>query len=87
MRTHHTYVDFQFITSKIGTYQTDWFIVPSFSGNNYLLILFDIDINSILSLLITNRIKHFINNAYANILKILKNGGLKHQLHILDNKS
>ena len=43
MCTHHTYVDFQSITRKIGTYQTGQFVVPSVSGNNYLLILFDFD--------------------------------------------
>ena len=62
-------------------------LVPSVSGNNYLLILFYIDRNSIFSKLILNRTKHSIKNSYANILKILKNRGLKPQFHILKNEA
>ena len=68
--THHTYVDFQSITVKIVTDKVDKLVVPSISGNNYLLILFDIDRSSVFSRTIPNRNKHYIKNIYANILKI-----------------
>ena len=83
--THHTYVDCQSITGKIGTDKTGRLVVPSVSGNNYLLILFDFDSNSIFSKTIPNRTKHSIKNSYTNILKILTNRGLKPQLHRLEN--
>ena len=85
MSTHHTYSDCQSITGKIGTDQTGPFVVPYVRVNNYLLILFDFDSNSIFAKPIPNRTKHSIKNAYANILKILTNRVLKSQLHRLDN--
>ena len=87
MRTHHTYVYCQSITGKVGTDQTGRFVVPSFSGNNYLLILFDIDINYILLEPIPNCTKHSIKNTYAKILKINKNRGFKPQLNRLENEA
>ena len=45
--THHTYFDCQSITGKIGTDKTCQLLVPSVSGNNYLLIIFYHDSNSI----------------------------------------
>ena len=56
-------------------------------GNNYLLILFNFYRNPIFAEPITNYTKHSIKNAYANILKILTNRGLKPQLHILENEA
>ena len=85
--THHTYVDCQSITGKIGTDKTGQFVIPSASGNNYLLILFDLDSNSICAEPIPNLTKNSIKNAYSNILNILKNREPKSQLHILDNKA
>ena len=85
--THHTYVDCQYITVKKGTDKTVQLVVPSVSSNNYLLILFDIDINSMFAKTIPNCNKHYIKYAYANILEIHKNRGLKHQLHTLDNEA
>ena len=70
---------------KIGTDQTCQLVVPSASGNNPLLILFDLDRNYIFSKKILNRNKYYIKNAYGNILNIHKNRGLKLQLHRLDN--
>ena len=85
--TFHSYFDCQYITGKIGTDQKGQFVVPSFSGNNYLLVLFDLDINSIFFKQILNCTKPSIKNAYANILNILKNRRIKPQLHRLDNES
>ena len=70
--THHSYVDCQYITGEIGTDKIGRFVVPSVSSNNYLLILFDLDINSIFAKPILNRTKHSIKKAYANIFNILK---------------
>ena len=84
--THHTYVDCQSITGKIGIDQTGWFFIPYVSVNNYLLILLYFDRNSIFSKPIPKRTKHSIKNAYTNILKILTNRGFKPQLHRFDNE-
>ena len=84
---HHSYVDCQYNTGKIGTDQTGLFVVSSVSGNNYLLILFYLDINSIFAKPILNRTKHSIKNDYVNILKILKKRGIKPQLNRLDNEA
>ena len=87
LSTHHTYADYQSITDKIGTDQTGRFFVPSISRKNYFLIIFDFDRNYIFAELLTNCTKHSIKNAYANILKILKNRGIKPQLHRLENEA
>ena len=58
--TNHTYIGCQYITDNIGTDQTGRFVVPSFRGNNYLLILFYLDRNSISSEPIPNLTKKFI---------------------------
>ena len=71
----------------MGTDKTCQLVVPSTSGNNYLLILFDLDINFIFAKTIPNRNKHYIKNSNANILKIHKNRGLKPQFHRLDKKA
>ena len=77
LHTDNTYIDFKSITGKIGTDQTGRFAVPYISGNNYLLILFDIERNSIFDKLIPNHTKNSNNNAYANTLNIIKNRELK----------
>jgi hypothetical protein len=46
-RTHHLYAACTPITGQVYTDQTGRFITPSSTGNNYLLILYDYDSNSI----------------------------------------
>ena len=87
LHTHYTYVDCRSITGKISTDQKVWFVIPSVSGKNYLLIIFYIYINSIFAKPIPNRNEHSIKNAYAKILNILKNRRLKPQLRRLDNEA
>ena len=53
----------------------------------HLLILFYIDTNYIFPEPIPNRIKRSIKYAYAKILRINKNRGLKPQLHRLENEA
>ena len=85
--THHTYIDCQTTTGKKIIDHKGQFIVPPVSEKKYPLILFDLDRNFIFAEPIPNRTKHSIKRAYANILKILQNRGLKPQLHILDNEA
>ena len=85
--THHTYVDFRSITNKFRTDQTDQLFLQSVSGNNYLLVLFDLDRNYIFAEPKPNHTKHSIKNASANSRKIIKNRGLKSQLNRLDNET
>ena len=86
LHNHCTHVYCQSITGKIDTDQIGRFFVLSVSSNNYLLILFDLDINSIFIEPITNCTKHSIKIVYAKTLKILKNRLLQPQLHILENE-
>ena len=60
LHPHSSYAYFQSNAGKIGTDQTGWFIVPPVSGSNYLLILLDLDSNSIFFKPILNRTKHSI---------------------------
>ena len=84
---NNNYVDCQPITRKIGTYQTGRFVIPSVRDNNYIIIIFDLESNSIFADPTPNRTKQYIKNSYVNILKILKNIGLKLQLYRLENEA
>ena len=86
LRNHHTYVDCQPIPSKKVTGKTVRFFVPSVSGKNYHFILFNVDSSFIFAEPMPIHTKKSIKNYYDNILKKIKNRGLKLQLHILDNE-
>ena len=51
------------------------FITPSFSGNNYILIVHNYDINSIYAKSLVNRTKEYQLLVYQEILLLLKNHG------------
>ena len=73
-------------TGQIHTDQTGQFIVPSSTGNNYLLILYDYDSNSILAEPMRNRTGQCILLAYKAVHARLVAAGLRPQLQRLDNE-
>jgi len=86
-RTHHCYASI--ITpaaGKIHTDQTGQFIIPSSTGNNYLLIVYDYDSNSILAEPIPRRTGPCILLAYQTVHARLVAAGLRPQLQRLDNE-
>ena len=66
---------------KIFTNQTGRFIVPSNTGNNYLLVLYDCDSNFIHAQPMKSRSASEIPQAYKISTKILVRAGLRPQLH------
>jgi hypothetical protein len=86
-RTHHCFASIMTpTTGQIHTDQTGQFIVPSSTGNNYLLILYDYDSNSILAEPMRNRTGQCILLAYKAVHARLVAAGLRPQLQRLDNE-
>ena len=86
-RTHHCFASIMTpTTGQIHTDQTGQFIVPSSTGNNYLLILYDNDSNSILAEPMRNRTGQCILLAYKAVHARLVAAGLRPQLQRLDNE-
>ena len=71
---------------KIFTDQIGCFIVPSSTGNNYLLVLNDYDSNYIHAQPMKSRSASEILQAYKISTKILVQAGLKPQLQCVNNK-
>jgi hypothetical protein len=80
LKTHFCYTAFYEPTGQIYTDQTGKFIAPSSNGNNYLMILYDYDSNSILSEPMKSRTKHSILAAYQTLHGRLVKAGLKPKL-------
>ena len=85
-RTNHIYADCTQITGQVYTDQTGKMVVPSVSGMNYCLILYDFDSNPIWAVPIPSRTKHQILKAMKQAFKLLESRGLKPQLQRLDNE-
>jgi hypothetical protein len=63
------------------------FLVPSISGNQYLLVLYDYDSNFIHAKPMKNRTKEMILAAYHHALILFKSWGLLLKLATLDNEA
>jgi hypothetical protein len=88
-RTHHCFasvVDPAAATGQIHTDQTGKFIVASSNGNNYILVLYDYDSNSILVAPMRSRTGPCILAAFKVLHARLVTAGLRPQLHRLDNE-
>jgi hypothetical protein len=85
-RTNHIYADCTQIKGQVYTDQTGKMLVPSVSGMNYCLILYDFDSNLIWAVPIPSRTKHQILKAMKQAFKLLESRGLKPQLQRLDNE-
>jgi hypothetical protein len=88
LRNHHCFAAVMQDTEegKIFTNRTGCFIVPSSTGNNYLLVLDDYDSNYIHAPPMKSRSASEILQAYKISTKILVQAGLKPQLQCLNNK-
>jgi hypothetical protein len=85
-KSHHCYTAIIEPTGQIYTDQTGKFIVPSSTGNNYLLVLYDYDTNSIWAEPFKTRAAKDIVTAYSTLHTALCRIGLRPQLQRLDNE-
>ena len=86
-RTHHCFAAVvEPNTGQIHTDQTGKFIVASSTGNNYILVLYDYDSNSILVEPMRNRTGPCILGAFQTLHARLVAAGLRPKLHRLDNE-
>ncbi len=85
-RSHHCYTAIMEPTGQTFTDQTGKFVQPSSNGNNYLLILYGYDSNSILAEPLKTRTAKAILTAYQILHKKLRYAGLRPKLQRLDNE-
>jgi hypothetical protein len=85
-RTHHCYAAIVDPSGQIYTDLTGRFLLPSSTGNNYMLVLYDYDSNMIWAEPIKNRTAPVILNAYKKLHKMLCRAGLRPKLQRLDNE-
>jgi hypothetical protein len=81
------YADCQPATSQIYTDPTGRFLVPSISGNSYILVVKDYDSNFIHAEPMKNRTKEVILAAYQRVISLLKSRGLQPKLQKLNNEA
>ena len=87
-RTHHCYASVSEPTKgQIYSNQTGKFVVASSTGNNYILVVYDYDSNSILVQPMRSRTGPCILGAFTILLHaLLVAAGLRSQLQRLDNE-
>ena len=86
-RTHHCFATvFEPAAGQIHTNQTGRFVVASNTGNNYILVLYDYDSNSILVEPMHNRTGACILTAFKVLHARLVAAGLRPHLQRLDNE-
>ena len=87
LRAHHCYATvFEPATGQIHSDQTGQFVVASSAGNNYILVVYDYDSNSILVEPMRSRTGPCILEAFKIVHNRLVIAGLRPQLHRLDNE-
>ena len=74
------------LSGKIYTDQTGRFPVTSRKGNNYILVAYHFDSNTIHAEPLKTRSGLDLTAAYQKIHSLLTNRGLRPHLHILDNE-
>jgi hypothetical protein len=86
-RTHHCFAAIiEPATGQIHTDQTGKFVVASSAGNNYIIVLYDYDSNSILVAPLRNRTAPCILAGYQTLHAQLVAAGLRPKLQRLDNE-
>jgi len=87
-RTHHCYAAVIEVPShgQVHTDQTGRFPIPSSAGNNYVMVLYDYDSNSILAEPLKDRKANTILAAYKVLHARLCAAGCKPRLQRLDNE-
>ena len=86
-RSNHVFAAVHEITGKIATDQTEFFLLPSSNGNNYLLIVFDYDSNYIHAEPMKSRSGANILEAYKQAVIMFIKHGLKPKLQPLVNEA
>ena len=71
---------------KINSDQTGCFPFRSYRGNQYIMVLLEVDSNAILAEPTKNRTSGEMTRAYTSIIDLLHSYGIKPTLHILDNE-
>ena len=87
IRSHHIFASCEPITGKVASDPTGRFILPSSSGNTYLLIVYDYDSNMIFAEPMKSRSGPDHLAAYKRIHELLTSRGLRPQLQRLDNEA
>ena len=85
-RSHYCFTCLMEVTGQVATDLTGRFIVPSSNGNNYILILYDYDSNSIWLQPMRSRAAATILEAYKILHTRLCRSGLRPKLQRLDNE-
>ena len=71
---------------KIYSDQNGKFPVTSFYGHKYIMVLFDLDSNNILSEPMRNRTASEMMKLYKKLIDLLKEKGIQNKFHLLDNE-
>lgn len=74
-------------TGKISGDPTGNYITPSLSGNNYILIVYNYDSDSIHVKPLVSRTNEFKLLAYEDIILLVKNHGQSPRIFTLDNEA
>jgi len=80
LKTNFLYADCQPATGQIYTDPTGRFVVPSVSGNSYILVVYDYNSNFIHAEPMRNRTKEVILAAYQRVISLLKSRGLENNI-------
>ena len=72
---------------KIYSDQTGWFPVRSYRGNQYIMVLLEVDSDTILAEPMKDRTPGEMTRAYTSIMDRLHSYGIEPTLHILNNES
>jgi hypothetical protein len=86
-RTRHVYTDCHCTTGMVYTDPTRKFLVPSVSGNQYVLVVYEYDSNYIHAEPMIDRTGPSIISAYQRSIAFLQYRGFKPLLQRLDNKA
>jgi hypothetical protein len=86
-RTHTVYVDIHHVTGKLSTDQTGRIPIPSTSGNNYLMVVYEYDSNFIHAEPLKSRSGPNILAAYQTIHDMILRRCFKPKLQRLDNEA
>ena len=87
LKTHFLYANCQPANGQIYTDPTGRFLVPSVSGNSYILDVYDYNGNFIHAEPMKDRTKEVILAAYQRVISLLKSCGLLPKLQKLDNEA
>ena len=74
-------------TGKIFGDPTSGFIAPSISGNNYIIIIYNYDINTIQPIAIPSRTKEALVTTYKIITSLLQSRDMTQKVATLDNET